>query len=177
MKHPLVCILLFELPNTLLVFPNKPSPSPSFINIDYFTHSKRHFRTKLLVAKPHTLVLSTFHSILVVDFLWTTFEVKMVLVCRILKHGRWAIPRESMGMNNPLDFCIITIEGRNAQENGMFNPSKKTFDKWMSLEIWVERLCDPLDGNDSRDEHLHKFSCQKCAKHNRLGTLHLEDVN
>ena len=82
-----------------------------------------------------------------------------------------------MDMNYPVDLCIMMIEGRDAQENGMFYPSKKTFDHWMSLEKWVECLCEPLDENASRNEHLHKFSCQNVQSTIGLGNLHLEAVN
>ena len=33
-----------------------------------------------------------------------------------------------MGINSPFDFYIITIEGRDAQDNAMFYPPKETFD-------------------------------------------------
>jgi hypothetical protein len=33
-----------------------------------------------------------------------------------------------MGMNNPLDVWILTIEEKDAQENAMFDPPPKTFD-------------------------------------------------
>jgi hypothetical protein len=36
-------------------------------------------------------------------------------------------------MNNPSDFLIITIEGRDAQENAMSYPLEKTLDQSNSL--------------------------------------------
>ena len=63
-------------------------------------------------------------------------------------------------MNNPLDFQIIIIEGRDAQENAMFYPLKMTLDQSNSPGKRVKCLCDPLDGNNSIIKHPHKFSCQ-----------------
>ena len=48
----------------------------------------------------------------------------------------------------------------------------KTFDQSNSPREWAEGLWDPLDGNNSTMEQLHKFPCQ-----NVLATLHLEYVN
>jgi hypothetical protein len=39
-----------------------------------------------------------------------------------------------MGMNNPLVFSSMTMEGRDAQENVSFIPPKKTFDQPNSLK-------------------------------------------
>lgn len=54
---------------------------------------------------------------------------------------------------------------------------KKTCDQLNLARIWMECLCGPLDGNNSIILNLHKISCQKCANHNRLATLHLDYVN
>ena len=77
-------------------------------------------------------------------------------------HWRWAIMREKFGINNPWNLNILTIEGSDARENAMFYPQKRTFDPSISPRKWAEGLCDPLDGNNSIAEHLHKFSCQMC---------------
>jgi len=37
-----------------------------------------------------------------------------------------------MGMDNLVDFQILTIEGRVAQENAMFYPLQKTFNQSIS---------------------------------------------
>jgi hypothetical protein len=34
------------------------------------------------------VVLCAFHSMLVLEFSWTRFEIKAGFICRILKHGR-----------------------------------------------------------------------------------------
>ena len=49
----------------------------------------------------------------------------MGVVCRILKHGRWAITRERMCTNNPWDLGIVTIEGNDALENVMVYPLER----------------------------------------------------
>ena len=49
----------------------------------------------------------------------------MGFVCRILKHGRWAITRERMCTNNPWDLGIVTIEGNDALENVMVYPLER----------------------------------------------------
>ena len=54
--------------------------------------------------------------------------MKLIFICRILKHKVQAILREKTGMNDPLDFKIKEIEGNDAQENALFYPSKHTFD-------------------------------------------------
>ena len=41
---------------------------------------------------------------LIVEFLWISFEVKMGFVYRVLKHVRWAPTRERRGTNNPVEF-------------------------------------------------------------------------
>jgi hypothetical protein len=66
---------------------------------------------------------------LVVECSWTSLEIKMGFVCRVLKHARWAIVRERMCTNNPWDFGIVTIEGYDALENVMVYPPKETFDQ------------------------------------------------
>ena len=57
-----------------------------------------------------------------------------------------------MGMNKSLDVYIISIEGRDAEENAMFYPPtptpQKTFDQSNSLGKWAKCLCDPLAGNN-----------------------------
>ena len=56
----------------------------------------------------------------------------------------------------------------------MFYPPNKIFHQSNSLRKWTKCLCDPLNGNDSIVNHLHKLSC---ANHNKLSTLHLENVD
>lgn len=41
----------------------------------------------------------------------------MRFICMVLKLGRCVVSREQMGMKNPLDFEILTIEVKDAQED------------------------------------------------------------
>ena len=81
----------------------------------------------------------------------------MGYACRILKHGRFNYFEGEM--NDFLDVYILTIEGRDARENVMFYPSRKTFDQSNSIGKFSKCLCDPLDGSNSIVEHLYTFGC------------------
>ena len=86
--------------------------------------------------------------------------------------------REGMDINKLL-FGLWKLKERMHKKMPSFMwLSKKTFDQSISpSRLWMECLCGPLDGNNSIIQQLHKSSCQKCAKHNRLATLHLDYVN
>jgi hypothetical protein len=60
------------------------------------------------------------HSMLVVEFLSTSFEAKMGFICMILKC------RKHLNLHNTLDFHIVTIEGSDVHEIAMFYFQKKT---------------------------------------------------
>jgi hypothetical protein len=58
--------------------------------------------------------------VLVVEFLWRKFEVKMGFVHKIWKLGDEICGRKKLGMSNTLNFLITTIEETDVQENVMF---------------------------------------------------------
>ena len=60
------------------------------------------------------------HSMLVVEFSSTSFEVKMGFICRILKYGKL------LDLYNTLDFHIVIIEGSDAHVIAMFHFQKNT---------------------------------------------------
>ena len=66
---------------------------------------------------------------LVVEFPWASFEVKMAFTCRIFQHERRTISKEKIGMNNP-SILKIKNEGKCTQEHAIFFLTrKKTFDR------------------------------------------------
>ena len=92
--------------------------------------------------------LSACGSMLVVEFGWTSFEVKMGFLCRILKHERELFPR-----NNWHERPFMFIDRRNWEKQCTRKchvlSQKFTFDPSNSLRKWAECLCDPLDGKST----------------------------
>ena len=65
---------------------------------------------------------------------------------------------KKMGMNSALNFK--NHQRRGCKRNCYVYPPKTTFDQSNSRGRLEECLCDPLDGNNSVVEHLHKFACK-----------------
>ena len=105
----------------------------------------------------------------------TSFEVKMRVISRILKHGRWIALREIPRLNDPLGSWLIAIQGSDAQENALNSPppqKKRPLTNQMYLEM--SRMLVWSTGW----EQLNKWACPQILmsnvqNHNRLVTLHL----
>jgi hypothetical protein len=101
------------------------------------------------------VILSAFHSMLVVKFAWMSSNVKMGFHCKILKH-RWATLTNKKN-GHEWSFGLLEYNSWRKQctrKCHVLSP-KFTFDPSNSLEKWVECLCEPLDANNSIVEHLH----------------------
>ena len=122
----------------------------------YITYSL----TNTFLSPMEGLVWVRFISMLVVEFSWTRFEVKMGFIYGILKHGTWATCEGRNGHEWFFGFWITVGEGNDAQENVLFYLPKQAFDHLISLRKSTECLCDPMYGDNSSVEHLHQFLCQ-----------------
>lgn len=95
----------------------------------------------------------------------TSFEVKMGVISRILKHGRWIVLREILGLNEPLGSWLIVIQGSDAQENALNSPPPQMKERPLTNQMYLEMsrmLVWSTGWNNSTSEHVHKFSCQMC---------------
>ena len=104
-------------------------------------------------------VRNAFHSMMVVEFSWRSFEVNWDLFI-----GSWNMG-DGLFRGRKWACMILKIInhsnwGKCAQENVMFYPPKRPLTHQIHLTMWVKCLCDPLDGNNSMVEHLHQFLCQ-----------------
>jgi len=79
-------------------------------------------------------------------------------------------------MNNPLDFYVIAIERRVAQENAMFYPQKLIFDQMYSPTNWAECLCGSLNEEQLNSWAPPQIFMLNCVNHDKLLTLHLKHV-
>ena len=110
---------------------------------------------------------------LVVEFSWTSFEVKMGFVCRILKHGRWAIMREKMGTN---DWVLGLLDHSNwrkwcTRRCHVLSPEKRLLTnqitwKMSGILVWSTRW------EQLNDWTFPQIIMWKSASHNGLVTLH-----
>ena len=108
------------------------------------------------------VILSAFHSILIVKFYKQVLRLKWDLSIRLWNVRNELFQREKMAMNGTLGFRLEHLKKGMHKKMPCFSPPNKTFDQSNSLEWRAECLCDPLDGNNSIIEHFHKFSCQMC---------------
>ena len=126
------------------------------------------------------VVLNAFHLMLVVESPSTSFEVKMGLICMILKHGRWTILRRGGGGN------------RHEQPSSFLNYNnwrKRCTRKCCVLssqeDLWPNKFILKVSWMllwSTRWEQLNSWAppqilMPKCVNHIRLATLHLECVN
>lgn len=66
------------------------------------------------------VVLCAFHTLLIMRFSRTSFEVKVGCICKILKHGDELFEPGKWYMLRCLDIFIISFEGRGTHEKCMF---------------------------------------------------------
>ena len=96
----------------------------------------------------------------------------MGFICRILKHGRWAISKEkNMGMNNPLYFLNDDNGGRDVQENTMFLSAQKIL--WPKNLTWI--TSEMFLWSIGREQLVRwappQILMPKCTNHNKLVTF------